>query len=222
MKKIATIRTDLPDKFGLPRQSGLVPELKGRIVFEAEYRNPDALRGIEGFSYLWIIWQFSRNKSERWSPTVRPPRLGGDARMGVFATRSPFRPNPLGLSCVRLEAVRVGGDGPELEVSGIDMADNTPIYDIKPYLPYTDSHPNAQSGFAAAYMDYRLEVLADEALMSVIPPDRRAALIGLLSNDPRPSYQHDDERVYGLSFAGFNIKFTVSGSLLTVREITKA
>ncbi|MCM1308800.1 MAG: tRNA (N6-threonylcarbamoyladenosine(37)-N6)-methyltransferase TrmO [Butyrivibrio sp.] len=222
MKKIATIRTDLPDKFGLPRQSGLVPELKGRIVFEAEYRNPDALRGIEGFSHLWIIWQFSRNKSERWSPTVRPPRLGGNARMGVFATRSPFRPNPLGLSCVRLEAVRVGGDGPELEVSGIDMADNTPIYDIKPYLPYTDSHPNAQSGFAAAYTDYSLEVLADEALMSVIPPDRRAALIGLLSNDPRPSYQHDDGRVYGLSFAGFNIKFTVSGSLLTVREITKA
>lgn len=220
MKKIAVIRTDLPDKFGLPRQSGLVPELRGRIVFEPEYRNPDALRGIEGFSHIWIIWQFSRNINAKWSPTVRPPRLGGDTRMGVFATRSPFRPNPLGLSCVKLEAVRMGKDGPELEVSGIDMADNTPIYDIKPYLPYTDSHPDALSGFAGEYTDYGLQVSASDELISIVPPERRKALLGILSNDPRPSYQHDDERVYGLSFAGFNIKFTVSGSLLTVREIT--
>lgn len=220
MKKIATIHTDFPDKFGLPRQSGLVPELKGRIVFEPEYRNPDALRGLEGFSHIWIIWQFSRNMSAKWSPTVRPPRLGGDTRMGVFATRSPFRPNPLGLSCVRLEAVRMGKDGPELAVSGIDMADNTPVYDIKPYLPYTDSHPDASSGFAGAYTDYGLEVSVSDGLMSLIPKEHRKALAGILSNDPRPSYQHDDGRLYGLTFAGFNIKFTVSGKLLTVREIT--
>lgn len=221
MKKIAEIRTELPDKFGIPRQSGLVPGLRGKIIFEPEYRSPDALRGIEGFSHIWLIWGFSQNTSVKWSPTVRPPRLGGDTRMGVFATRSPFRPNPIGLSCVKLEAVRIGKDGPELEVSGSDMADHTPIYDIKPYLPYTDSHPEASSGFAAPYTGYALEVSVSGALMDLIPYEHREALIGILSNDPRPSYQNDSERVYGLTFAGFNIKFTVSGQLLTVREITR-
>lgn len=220
MKKIASIHTAQPDKFGIPRQSGLVPELRGRIIFEPEYRNPDALRGIGGFSHIWLIWGFSQNATDKWSPTVRPPRLGGDVRMGVFATRSPFIPNPIGLSCVKLEAVRMGKDGPELEVSGTDMADNTPIYDIKPYLPYTDSHPEASGGFAAPYADYALEVSVSHELMDKIPPEHRAALIGILSNDPRPSYHNDGERVYGLTFAGFNIKFTVSGRTLTVHEIT--
>lgn len=220
MKKIASIHTAQPDKFGIPRQSGLVPELRGRIIFEPEYRSLDALRGIEGFSHIWLIWGFSQNATDKWSPTVRPPRLGGDVRMGVFATRSPFRPNLIGLSCVKLEAVRMGKDGPELEVSGTDMADNTPIYDIKPYLPYTDSHPEASGGFAAPYADYALEVSVSHELMDKIPPEHRAALIGILSNDPRPSYHNDGERVYGLTFAGFNIKFTVSGRTLTVREIT--
>lgn len=220
MKKIASIRTAQPDKFGIPRQSGLVPELRGRIIFEPEYRSPEAIRGIEGFSHIWLIWGFSQNAPDKWSPTVRPPRLGGDTRMGVFATRSPFRPNPIGLSCVKLEAVRMGKDGPELEVSGTDMADNTPIYDIKPYLPYTDSHPEASGGFAAPYAGYALDVSVSDGLMDKIPPEYRAALIGILSNDPRPSYQNDGERVYGLTFAGFNIKFTVSGMMLTVHEIT--
>ncbi len=220
MKKIASIHTAQPDKFGIPRQSGLVPELRGRIIFEPEYRSPDALRGIEGFSHIWLIWGFSQNATDKWSPTVRPPRLGGDVRMGVFATRSPFRPNPIGLSCVKLEAVRMGKDGPELEVSGTDMADKTPIYDIKPYLPYTDSRPEASGGFAAPYIDYALEVSVSHELMDKIPPEHRAALIGILSNDPRPSYHNDGERVYGLTFAGFNIKFTVSGRTLTVHDIT--
>ncbi len=220
MKKIASIHTAQPDKFGIPRQSGLVPELRGRIIFEPEYRSPDALRGIEGFSHIWLIWGFSQNATDKWSPTVRPPRLGGDVRMGVFATRSPFRPNPIGLSCVKLEAVRMGKDGPELEVSGTDMADKTPIYDIKPYLPYTDSRPEASGGFAAPYIDYALEVSVSHELMDKIPPEHRAALIGILSNDPRPSYHNDGERVYGLTFAGFNIKFTVLGRTLTVHEIT--
>ncbi len=201
MKKIASIHTAQPDKFGIPRQSGLVPELRGRIIFEPEYRSPDALRGIEGFSHIWLIWGFSQNATDKWSPTVRPPRLGGDVRMGVFATRSPFRPNPIGLSCVKLEAVRMGKDGPELEVSGTDMADKTPIYDIKPYLPYTDSRPEASGGFAAPYIDYALEVSVSHELMDKIPPEHRAALIGILSNDPRPSYHNDGERVYGLTFA---------------------
>lgn len=222
MKKIAAIYTDLPDKFGIPRQSGLVPALKGRIVFEPEYRSPEAFRGLEGFSHIWLLWQFSGNVSAKWSPTVRPPRLGGDTRMGVFATRSPFRPNPLGLSCVRLDAVKTGKDGPELEVSGIDLADGTPIYDIKPYLPYTDAHPEASSGFAGAYTDYGLKVAISDGLMNLIPHDKREALVGILSNDPRPSYQHDAKRVYGLTFAGWNIKFTVEGNVLTVREIGRA
>lgn len=219
MIKIATIRTDMPDKFGIPRQSGLVPELRGRIVFEPEYRNPDALRGIEGFSHLWIIWEFSHNEKDGWSPMVRPPRLGGNAHMGVFATRSPFRPNPIGLSCVKLDAVTAGKDGMVLEVSGVDMADGTPIYDIKPYLPYADAHPEALGGFAAPYTDYALKVEFADGLMELVPKEHRAALIGILANDPRPAYQHDDGRVYGLSFAGYNVKFTVNGDALTVREI---
>ncbi len=244
MKKIAVIYTDMPDKFGIPRQSGLVPGLRGRIVFEPEYRNPDAVRGLDGFSHIWLIWQFSKNagkgrprtfsgdlqeglpqgaagnSAEEWSPTVRPPKLGGDVRMGVFATRSPFRPNPLGLSCVKLESVSIGKGGPVLEVSGIDMADGTPIYDIKPYLPYTDSHPEAAGGFAEQYADYRLEVSVSDGLMDRLLPEHRPALMGILSNDPRPSYQHDENRIYGLTFAGFNVKFTVAGNVLTVREIT--
>ncbi len=223
IKVIARIRTDLPDKFGIPRQSRLVPELRARIVFEPEYRNPDALRGIEGFSHLWLIWQFSRAIREDWSPTVRPPRLGGNTRYGVFATRSPFRPNPVGLSCVRLESVSLKGpDGPSLLVSGADLMDGTPIYDIKPYLPYADSVPDAIGGFAAAAPDPQLTVRADEALLSRIPPEKREALLGVLRLDPRPSYQNDPQRIYGMRFAGFDVRFRIEADLLTVLSVEPA
>jgi len=228
LKTIARIRTDFPAKFGLPRQSGIVEELGGTIVFEPEYRNPDALRGLEGYSHVWIIWGFSeRFVSEKsgkgdWSPTVRPPRLGGNRRVGVFSTRSPNRPNKIGLSCVRLVSVEYDGDcAPTIRVAGIDMMDGTPIYDIKPYLPYADSHPDAAGGFAAEHVDDNLAVDFPEDLLNKIPEDKRAALLGVLEQDPRPSYHHDETREYGFEFAGFEIRFTVSGSTASVHEVVK-
>lgn len=217
---IARLRCNFTTKFGLPRQSGLVEELSATVVFEPEYRNPDALRGIEGYSHLWLIWGFSRNQREGWSPVVRPPRLGGNTRMGVFATRSPFRPNPIGLSCVRLTAVEKDDKlGTVLRVAGADMMDGTPIYDIKPYLPYADSRPDAVGGFADERAAYALEVTVTPQQLSVLPPDSRAALEGVLSGDPRPSYQHDPNRVYGFEYAGCDVRFTVDGGRLTVVEI---
>ena len=220
MKIIARIRTELPEKFGVPRQSGLVPQLRGRVIFEPEYRNPDAVRGLEDFSHIWLIWQFSQAVRENWSPTVRPPRLGGNARMGVFATRSPFRPNPIGLSSVTLEEVRLHTpEGPVLVVGGADLMDGTPIYDIKPYLPYADCHPEATGGFAEEKRHYALTVDFPAALEARIDPAHRAALRGVLAHDPRPSYQSDPERLYGVAFAGKNVKFTVEDGVLTVRKI---
>lgn len=217
MKIIARIRTELPEKFGVPRQSGLVPQLRGRVIFEPEYRNPDAVRGLEDFSHIWLIWQFSRAVREGWSPTVRPPRLGGNRRMGVFATRSPFRPNALGLSSVRLDRVELDPAlGPVLHVSGADLMDGTPIFDIKPYLPYTDSHPQATGGFTDGLAHAPLTVACDPALLEHIPADSREGLLGVLAGDPRPRYQEDPQRIYGLSFAGRNVKFTVDGDRLTV------
>ena len=217
MKIIARIRTELPEKFGVPRQSGLVPQLRGRVIFEPEYRNPDAVRGLEDFSHIWLIWQFSRAVREGWSPTVRPPRLGGNRRMGVFATRSPFRPNALGLSSVRLDRVELDPAlGPVLHVSGADLMDGTPIFDIKPYLPYTDSHPQATGGFTDGLAHEPLTVECSPALLEHIPADSREGLLGVLAGDPRPRYQEDPQRVYGLSFAGRNVKFTVDGDRLPV------
>jgi tRNA (adenine37-N6)-methyltransferase len=217
MKIIARIRTDFPTKFGIPRQSGLVNALKGLVVFETEYRNADALRGLEGFSHIWIIWGFSQAMRDTWSPTVRPPRLGGNIRMGVFATRSPFRPNALGLSSVKLDGMELHSDlGPVLHVSGADLLDNTPIYDIKPYLPYTDNHPEAVGGFAEPIKDYTLEVEFPEQWLCLIPEERRKAILGVLGHDPRPSYQNDSKRIYGLEFAGFDIRFTVRDTVLSV------
>lgn len=215
---IAHIRTDFTDKFGIPRQSGLVPELTARIVFEPEYRDPNALVGIEGYDRLWLIWQFSTVAAEyaagkSWRPTVRPPRLGGNERRGVFATRSPYRPNALGLSCVELAGVENG----ELIVRGADLLDGTPIFDIKPYLAYTDSHPEARGGFALTTDAVRVECPAQ--LLDKLPQERRQTLLNVLAQDPRPGYQHEAGRVYGFPFAGFEVKFTVEGDLLTVRQI---
>ena len=219
IKTIARLHCDLPDKFGLPRQSGIVEALEGRIVFEPEYRNPDALRGIEGFSHLWLIWQFSEAVRGGFSPTVRPPRLGGNTRMGVFATRSPFRPNALGLSCVRLLAVESDPElGPVLRVGGADLMDGTPIYDIKPYLPYADCKTGARAGFAPD-PGATLTVVFAPGTEEKIPAEKREALRGVLANDPRPRYQNDPERMYGLSFAGRNVKFRVADQVLTVEEI---
>ena len=210
VKIVARIRTDFDTKFGIPRQSGLVEELVGRIVFEPEFRNPDALRGLEGFSHLWLVWEFSQARREEWSPTVRPPRLGGNRRLGVFATRSPFRPNPIGLSCVRLAGVDLDTpDGPVIRVAGADLLDGTPIYDIKPYLPYADCKPEAVGGFAAAPKEADLTVDFPADLLARVPEDKRAALIGVLAQDPRPSYQDDPERVYGMSFGGMEVRFRV-------------
>ena len=214
---IARIHTDLPEKFGVPRQSGLVPQLRGTIVLEPAYRNPDALRGLEGFSHLWLIFQFHRAVREGWSPTVRPPRLGGNRRMGVFATRSPFRPNNLGLSCVKLEGVRLDEKlGPVIDVSGADLVDGTPILDIKPYLPYADCHPEATGGFTDPLDGQTLQVNCDPALLSNLTEEQKAGLMGMLACDPRPRYQEDPDRVYGLAFAGKNVKFTVRDGVLTV------
>lgn len=220
---IAYIRSEFPTKFGIPRQSGLVSSLRAMIVFEPMYRNPDALRGIESFSHLWLIWEFSEALRKGWSPTVRPPRLGGNTRIGVFATRSPFRPNPIGLSCVRLEQVCPDSKhGTVLLVSGADLMDGTPIYDIKPYIPYADAHPEAVGGFAQEAPVPTLQVDFPPQLLERIPEDRRQALISVLALDPRPSYQDDPKRVYGMSFADRNIRFTVKGSILTVCAVEPA
>ena len=217
MKIIARIQNDFPEKFGVPRQSGLVKALQARIVFEPEYRNVEAVRGLDGFSHIWLIWQFSESIRDTWSPTVRPPRLGGEKRQGVFATRSPFRPNPIGLSSVKLEAVELDETlGPVLVVSGADLMNGTPIYDIKPYLPFTDSHPDAVGGFADAFVDYGLQVNFPEELLNLVPEEKREALFGVLAQDPRPSYQNDPQRVYGVAFGCQNIRFQVTGEVLTV------
>ncbi len=222
MKIIAHIRSDFPTKFGIPRQSGLVEELKATVVFEPEYRNPDALRGLEDFSHLWLIWEFSKAVREDWSPTVRPPRLGGNKRLGVFATRSPFRPNPLGLSCVRLDKVDTDPElGPVLRVSGADLMDGTPIFDIKPYIPYADCQPQATGGFTQQVERKLLKVECPEELLSRVPEHSRQALLGVLANDPRPSYQNDPERVYGMEFAQVEVRFSVAEDVLTVRGVEK-
>ncbi len=221
MQIIAHIHTDFPTKFGVPRQSGLVEDLEGQVVFQGSYRNPDACRGLEGFSHIWLIWQFSQALREGWSATVRPPRLGGNARMGVFATRSPFRPNPIGLSCVKLQRVELEGpQGPVLHVLGADLVDGTPIYDIKPYVPFSDCRPQATGGFAGPVRDRALKVEFPPELLEKIPPERRKALTALLAQDPRPSYQHDPLRRYGMPFAGWDVGFTVEGDVLTVRRVT--
>lgn len=221
MKKIAHIRTDFPEKFGIPRQSGILSELESRIVFEGEYRSPEALRGIEQWSHLWIIWEFSESVRDEWSPTVRPPRLGGNTRVGVFATRSPFRPNPIGLSCVKLLRVeQTKNEGLVLIVSGADMMDKTPIYDIKPYLPYADAHADATGGFAEEVYGARLTVDFPEDLLTRLPENKRNAAVALLADDPRPAVRaKDSERVFGFGFAGFEIKFTVASGVLTVVSV---
>lgn len=220
MEIIAHIHTDFPAKFGIPRQSGLVEELKGRIVFEPEYRNPDAFRGLDGYSHIWLLWKFSGTKRHSWSATVKPPRLGGNKRMGVFATRSPFRPNDIGLSSVKLERLEMDPEfGPVLHVAGADLMDGTAIYDIKPYLPYTDSHPDALSGFAGDVLDYELQVDFPDRWLSMIPKEKQEAIIAVLKQDPRPSYQNIPDRIYGVEFSGFDVRFTVQDQRLTVCEV---
>lgn len=219
---IAYIRTDLPTKFGCPRQSGIVPDLEAKIIFEPLYRDPVAFRGMEGYTHLWLIWGFSENKRNTWASTVKPPRLGGNKRMGVFATRSPYRPNSLGLSSVKL--LRMETDealGPVLIVSGADLMDGTPIYDVKPYLPYTDSHPDAIGGFADAFVDFHMDVVFPDHWLQMIPAEKRDALMGILSQDPRPQYINDPDRIYGFNFLEFDVRFTVKDHILTVCEIEK-
>ncbi len=221
MKIIARIETDLPEKFGIPRQSGLAKDLKGTIIFEPEYQDPKALEGLGGFDYIWLLWQFEDTERREWSATVRPPRLGGNTRMGVFATRSPFRPNNIGLSSVRLDAVRMTERGPVLHVSGADLRDGTPIYDIKPYLRYTDCHPDAADGFASEGISHRLEVHFPSDLLALLPKDKRDAARELLALDPRPAYHNDPQRRYGLLFAGYDIHFSVDGNILTVLDMDR-
>lgn len=220
IKVIARIRTGFPEKFGIPRQSGLVNSLTGKIVFEPEYRNSDAVRGLDEFSHLWLIWQFSETVRDSWSPTVRPPRLGGNKRMGVFATRSPFRPNAIGLSSVKIDRVEPHTEeGPVIYVLGADLMDNTPVFDIKPYLAYTDSHPDASGGFTEPLSDRSLTVNIPDRLLKKVPEESREALRGLLAEDPRPSYQHDGERIYRFDFSGMAVAFKVDGKQLEVTEI---
>ena len=223
MKKleyIARIHTDFPTKFGIPHQSGRIQELKADIIFEPEYRNHEAFRGLEEYTHIWLIWEFSQAVRKEWSPTVRPPRLGGNVRMGVFATRSPFRPNPIGLSSVRLENVEFSEKyGPVLHVSGADLMDGTPIYDIKPYLAYVDSHSEAAGGFTDQIQDHKLKVEFPEELLKKIPEEKREALLAVLANDPRPGYQKDPERKYGMSFGSWDIHFKVDGEQLQVLEV---
>jgi tRNA-Thr(GGU) m(6)t(6)A37 methyltransferase TsaA len=222
IRPIATMKSDFSTKFGIPRQSGLVQQLRSTIVFEPEFRNPDALRGIEGFSHLWIIWQFSEAVRTEWSPTVRPPRLGGNTRMGVFATRSPFRPNNLGLSCVKLLGVEETVEfGTVIHVGGADLMDGTPIFDIKPYVPYADCQPDAIGGFTDTAGDFLLEVDFPQHLISILPSEKQEAAVQVLSHDPRPSYQRKPGRIYGLTFAGFDIRFTVEDSKLTVVDVER-
>lgn len=222
LKVIAHIHTAFPTKFGIPRQSGLVDSLRGEVIFTPEYRNADAVRRLEDFSYIWLVWQFSGAVRDNWSPTVRPPRLGGNTRMGVFATRSPFRPNPLGLSSVKLESIEHRPDvGPVLIVRGADLMDDTPIYDIKPYIPYADCHPDASEGFTGQTRMHLLQVEFPPTLMAQVPEADRDALTGVLASDPRPSYQHDPERVYGMEFAGLEVHFQVDGEVLTVTDVSR-
>ena len=219
---IAKMRSDFPTKFGIPRQSGLAENLRSTIIFEPKYRNSDALRGLEDFSHLWIIWQFSEAVRTDWAPTVRPPRLGGNVRMGVFATRSPFRPNSIGLSCVKLIGIEHTADqGSVIHVAGADLMDGTPILDIKPYIPYCDAHPDALGGFTTNAGDYLLKVDFPAELLALIPKDKQDATLEVLSHDPRPSYQADSDRLYGLSFAGFDIRFIVEDKTLYVKEVIK-
>ncbi|MDO4617857.1 MAG: tRNA (N6-threonylcarbamoyladenosine(37)-N6)-methyltransferase TrmO [Lachnospiraceae bacterium] len=222
LKKIAEIRSDFPTKFGIPRQSGLVSDLQARIVFEPEYRNPDALRGLEEYSHIWLIWQFSEAVRDSWSPTVRPPKLGGNLRKGVFATRSPFRPNALGLSCVRLlQVIPDSQEGPVILVSGADLMDRTPIYDIKPYVPYADCYPEAEESFTGHTGSIRLQVEDPKDCLLLLPADKREALSGVLSQDPRPGYQRDPERIYGFPFAGYEVKFRVAEEIVTICSIER-
>ena len=220
MKAVAHIQSDFPEKFGIPRQAGLVEELRAVVVFEPEYRDPESLRGLDTFSHIWLIWEFSEAVRDTWSPTVRPPRLGGNTRVGVFATRSPFRPNPVGLSCVRLLEIReTAENGTVLVVAGADLMDGTPIYDIKPYVPYTDCRSEASGGFTDAMSSFLLRVEDPEGRLQAVPEDRRAALTGVLSHDPRPSYQNDPDRIYGMGFAGFNVRFRVQDDLLIITDV---
>ncbi len=220
MQVIARMKSDFPSKFGIPRQSNLVDDLRSTIIFEPEYRNSDALRGMEGFSHLWIIWQFSEAVRSGWSPTVRPPRLGGNTRMGVFATRSPFRPNSMGLSCVKLDRIEHTQQfGTVIHVCGADLMDGTPIFDIKPYVPYADCHPDAIGGFTDSAEDYLLDVVFPDELLRQLPQSKRHAAVSVLTHDPRPSYQREPDRIYGLPFAGFDIRFQVREKVLTVHEV---
>ena len=222
MKVIGHIRTDFPSKFGIPRQSGLIDGLKGKIILEPEYRNPQVYKGIEEFSHIWLLWEFSEAKKEHWSATVKPPRLGGKKRMGVFATRAPFRPNNIGLSCVKLDRVEQDEkDGPVLWVAGVDLLDGTPIYDIKPYIPLTDCHPEASEGYTRETKIHELKVEFPEELLNQYPEEKRQAVLGILAQDPRPTYYQDPERVYGVPFAGFDVKFRVDGDLLIVCGLEK-
>ncbi len=216
LKVIAHIRTDFPEKFGIPRQSGLVDGLMGKIVFEPEYRTADALKGIEEYNYLWLVWEFEDVPCDKFNATVRPPRLGGNENRGVFATRSPFRPNPIGLSSVKLEKIEDTAEGKVIWVSGIDMRDNTPIFDIKPYLAYVDCHADAKDGFAGFHKDEKLDVVFDGKLLEKFEEEKRKSIVEILAEDPRPHYQDDPERVYGISFAGRNVKFKVKDKVLTV------
>ena len=216
---IAHIRSDFTQKFGIPRQSGLVEQLEARVVFTPPYRREEALRGIEGFSHLWLIWQFSQALTEEFRPTVRPPRLGGNRRVGVFASRAPYRPNGLGLSCVRLLRVESTEEGPQLVVAGADLLDGTPIFDVKPYLPYADSHPDAAPGYTADTLPHRLRVDFPKALLARVPEEKREALLGVLACDPRPGYEEDPEQVYGLAFAGLDVGFRVRGDRLTAVRV---
>ena len=220
LKVIARIQSDFPTKFGIPRQSGLIDALKSTIVFEPAYRNVDALRGLEGYSHIWLIWQFSETVKEHWCPTVRPPRLGGNKKMGVFASRSPFRPNAIGISSVKLDKIQLEGpQGPLLFVSGADLMHGTPIYDIKPYLPYVDCHPDATGGFALQSKEGALTVDFPQQLRQLMPQENLEPLLEVLAQDPRPSYQNTPDRVYGFEFAGFEVRFTVEDNLLTVKEL---
>lgn len=220
IKPIARIQTDFSEKFGVPRQAGLAPSLTGKIVFEPEYRNIRAVKELDGFSHIWLIWEFSQCSDSKFSPTVRPPRLGGNRRVGVFASRSPFRPNRLGLSCVKIEKIETDGENaPIITVSGVDMTDGTPIYDIKPYIPIADCIPTASEGYTAQTKKYKINVSCDEKLLSIIPENKRQALLELLSNDPRPAYNDEEGKEYGVTFAGFNIRFKYENNGLTVTQI---
>lgn len=219
MNPIATIKTDFPEKFGIPRQSGRAEALTGVISFLPKYRNPDAVKGLSEYNYIWLLWRFEVPETEDFKACVRPPRLGGNTRVGVFATRSPFRPNPIGLSCVKLDRIEYSENGPLLYVSGIDMKDGTEIIDIKPYIPYTDAKPDARGSFAEEEKDYSLNVVFPDDLLKKFPEEKREGILAVLADDPRPSYQNDSNRIYGVSFAGFNVKFLVSDNTLTVVDV---